>query len=51
VAKLDRVRGHALEYVEGAEFGSLEDAEWATFALRWRDHTGQVLPLRRPRDA
>lgn len=47
VAKLDPVRGRALEYIEGAEFETLEDAEWATFALRWRDHTGQTMPLQR----
>lgn len=29
------------------EFESEEDCEWALFALRWRDHTGQDIPLRR----
>jgi hypothetical protein len=29
------------------EFHSEDDCEWALFALRWRDHTGQELPLRR----
>ena len=47
VARLDRVRGRALEYINNAEFETLEDAEWATFALRWRDHTGQAMPLQR----
>lgn len=47
VARLERGRGRPLEYVHGAEFGTVEEAEWATFALRWRDHTGQALPLQR----
>jgi hypothetical protein len=29
------------------EFESEDDCEWALFALRWRDLTGQELPLRR----
>lgn len=27
----------------GREFGALAEAEWAVFALRWRDHTGEVV--------
>jgi hypothetical protein len=29
----------------GNEFSSYEDAEWAVFKLRWKDHTGQDLPI------
>jgi hypothetical protein len=35
------------EPLPGADFQSREDAEWAMFALRWRDQTGQELPLHR----
>jgi hypothetical protein len=27
------------------EFDNFEAAEWAVFKLRWKDHTGQDLPL------
>lgn len=47
VAKLHPVRGSAPEYIQGAEFDSLEDAEWAAFALRWGDHTGEAMSLQR----
>ena len=29
----------------GEEFTSYQDAEWAVFKLRWKDHTGQDLPI------
>jgi len=29
----------------GDEFSSYAEAEWAVFRLRWKDHTGQDLPL------
>lgn len=35
------------ELVPGPEHRTLEDAEWAVFRLRWRDHTGQELPAAR----
>ena len=40
-----RGRGAPLEQVLDAEFDSLEAAEWAVFALRWRDHTGEELDV------
>jgi hypothetical protein len=35
------------ELVPGPTQETLEDAEWAIFALRWRDHTGCTLPSSR----
>jgi hypothetical protein len=35
------------EIVPEPEYESFEDAEWAIFRLRWRDHTGQALPVQR----
>jgi hypothetical protein len=29
----------------GDEFTSYAEAEWAVFKLRWKEHTGQDLPL------
>jgi hypothetical protein len=29
----------------GDEFTSYQEAEWAVFKLRWKDHTGQDLPI------
>ncbi len=36
-------RGRAPERVLEAEFADRGEAEWAVFALRWREHTGRSL--------
>ncbi len=36
-----------VELVTGPLIESFEDAEWEIFRLRWRDHTGRVLPATR----
>ena len=36
-----------VELVKGPLIESFEDAEWEIFRLRWRDHTGCVLPAMR----
>jgi hypothetical protein len=46
VARLDAGRRPGWRLVDDAEYTSLEEAEWAVFALRWRDHTGERLPER-----
>lgn len=35
------------EPVPGPVYETLEDAEWGIFTVRWRDHTGCVLPSER----
>jgi len=47
VAGLPLGRRPKWELLGGEEYDTREDCEWAIFALRWRDHTGELLPLRR----
>jgi len=42
---LPAVRGMPVEIMQGREFTSLEDAEWAIFELRWKALTGRDLEL------
>jgi hypothetical protein len=42
---LPAARGMPVEVLQGQEFTSLEDAEWAVFKLRWKAHTGRALEL------
>jgi hypothetical protein len=45
LARMGPRRGDPLTPVPGRRFGSLEEAEWAVFKLRWKDITGHDLPL------
>jgi hypothetical protein len=36
-------RGKRFEILDGHRFSSREEAEWAVFRLRWKEHTGQDL--------
>lgn len=45
LARMGPRRGDPLTLVPGQRFGSLEEAEWAVFKLRWKDITGSDLPL------
>jgi hypothetical protein len=47
IACLSGGRRPRSELVGDDEYETREECEWAIFALRWRDHTGQALPLRR----
>jgi hypothetical protein len=46
VLRLAAERRPSWELIDTPELATIEECEWAVFALRWRDHTGQVLPLR-----
>ena len=45
LGRMPAERGMAVEILQGQEFTSLEDAEWAVFKLRWKAHTGRDLDL------
>ena len=45
LGRLPAVRGRPVEIMQGREFTSLEDAEWAIFELRWKALTGRDLEL------
>jgi hypothetical protein len=34
-------RGKPFEILDQHRFSSLDEAEWAVFRLRWKEHTGQ----------
>jgi hypothetical protein len=36
-------RGKPFEILDEHRFSSLDEAEWAVFRLRWKEHTGQDL--------
>ncbi|MEM7025733.1 MAG: hypothetical protein AAF637_24600 [Pseudomonadota bacterium] len=43
LARHPGVRGKPLEILGEHRFSSREEAEWAVFRLRWKEHTGQDL--------
>jgi hypothetical protein len=45
IGRLGAMRGAPIERVDNRVFTALDDAEWAVFALRWRDLTGRELSL------
>ena len=45
LGRLPAARGMPVEIVDGQEFTDLEEAEWAVFKRRWREHTGRELEL------
>ena len=36
-------RGKPIEILRGHRFTSKEEAEWAVFRMRWKEHTGEDL--------
>jgi hypothetical protein len=45
VAQLSGIRGQPVRVLHNMVFADRTEAEWAVFKLRWREHTGQDLPI------
>lgn len=45
LGRLPAARGMPVEILDGQEFTDLEEAEWAVFKRRWKEHTGRDLEL------